>query len=78
MTPISPPSTRPVLAFVRDYAAENGYPPLTSEIAAALGVSQGVVLRRLHLAASDGDLTYKPYSPRTWRLTVSGERKAGK
>lgn len=59
--------TRPrrVLAFLRDYTTEHGYPPSTREIGDAVGLSSvSSVVHQLQVLESRGYITRTPNTPR--------------
>lgn len=65
-----------LLRFIRDYTATNGYPPDIRAMEYQTGRARSIIHYHLGKLESDGLMTRKPYTARTWRLTAAGERKA--
>lgn len=73
MTPISTRQLR-ILQFIRDYFAENSYPPSVREIAAHVGLaSTSSVHRQLHQLERKGYLKRNPTRARAITVRVPGE-----
>lgn len=59
-----------LLAFVEDFSAESGYPPIMREVAEHFGKSISTVQQHLAALEKKGYLTRAPHSPRSLRVTA--------
>jgi len=64
-----------LLRFIRDYTAANGYPPDIRAMEYKVGRVRSIIHYHLGRLESDGLMTRKRYTARTWRLTPAGERE---
>jgi hypothetical protein len=65
-----------LLAFIRDYAAANGYPPDIRAMEYKFNRARSIIHYHLGKLESNGLMTRKRYTARTWRLTAAGEALA--
>jgi repressor LexA len=66
-----------VMAFIRDFAAQRGYPPTHAEIAAGLGFkSANAATEHVRRLAGKGALTIEPGLSRGLRLAARGAKAA--
>ena len=70
-----PPSPRmlEVVAFVKSFTERNGFPPATTDMAAALKLDRIWCLRLATAAVDRGALEYDPGVARSWRLPAAAD-----
>jgi len=62
-----------ILAYVRDFIAEQDYPPTFQEVGRKLGLAKSTVWYRCQRLRSAGLLNWRGGSNRTLKLTEAGE-----
>ncbi len=67
---------REMLAFIKQYIAEKGYPPTYREIGKALGVDPGAIYQKIVALEKKGYLRLKPGEPRTLEVIEMSIAKA--